>query len=346
MAEPAATTVTRGRGVLWFSALRGTLGRPPVWLAVWSIEAALALAPALLLQQWLSGALEHRYEAGSQFGNLDTFFRFDHRRADGELDTTNGTLGAVLAVFAVLAGVFCAGGWLQVFLERTRGHSLQRFFLGGARYFWRFLRLALLTVLALAAVTWLVHGTPWDTLVLRGLAGVPKGDLERLESLDSESTAFLLRGAQHATYAVLVALLFVWGDYSRARLALHDTASAIWSGACTAFTMLRHPVKTLRPMIGLLVVETALVLAGGYVARSVEGEVGRSASLAGVALLLAIGQIVLLWRVVLRGSRYHAAVQVSREVVRPIARPDPWQASVGPEGPRYPIGGDEYGMSL
>jgi len=51
--------------------------------------------------------------------------------------------------------------------------------------------------------------------------------------------------------------------------------------------------------------------------------------------------------VIVRGSRYHAAVQVSREVVRPIARPDPWKESVGgPGGPRYPIGGDEYSVSM
>ena len=53
-------------------------------------------------------------------------------------------------------------------------------------------------------------------------------------------------------------------------------------------------------------------------------------------------------------ARYHAAVQVSRDVVTPIARPDPWKSSVGgPGGPRYPIetgepgdAADEYAVSL
>jgi hypothetical protein len=55
----------------------------------------------------------------------------------------------------------------------------------------------------------------------------------------------------------------------------------------------------------------------------------------------------LVWRVILRGARYHAAVQVSREIVRPIARPDPWKKTIGgPGGPRYPIGGDEYAVSM
>ena len=45
--------------------------------------------------------------------------------------------------------------------------------------------------------------------------------------------------------------------------------------------------------------------------------------------------------------RYHAALQVSVRVVQPLPRPDPWKHSIGgPGGPQYPIGGDEYGVSL
>ena len=41
------------------------------------------------------------------------------------------------------------------------------------------------------------------------------------------------------------------------------------------------------------------------------------------------------------------AAVVSREVVRPISRPDPWKRTLGgPGGPRYPIGGDEYSVSM
>src|SRR5262249_19304008 len=134
--------------------LRSALGRPPVWLVVWCVEALLALAPAMLLHGWMKGAISHRYEPGSLFGNLDTYFRFDHLRESETLDGAMGMLGGVLAILAVLFGAFAAGGWLQVFLERTHGHSLQRFFLGGARYFWRFFRLALGTVLALSLWTW------------------------------------------------------------------------------------------------------------------------------------------------------------------------------------------------
>lgn len=343
MAE-AADTSTRP---VWIEALRAALGRPPIWLVVWALEASLAIAPALLLHAWISDAILHRYEPGSLFQDLGEPFRFDHRFQSAMLDDTTGRLGSVLVFLAVLVGIFSAGGWLQVFLEPTRGHSLQRFFLGGARYFWRFFRLAIVTLLILSLLTWLVQGWAWNTILLEWILGVPADDARRLETLTSERTVFLVRGAQEAVYALGFVLVLAWGDYSRTRLALHDTSSAVWAGLCTAFSMLRHPVKTLRPMLGLLLVEGALVLAAGLLARSIEGDIATGARLGGVAALLGIGQLVLLWRIVLRGSRYHAAIQVSREVVLPIARPDPWRGSLGPPGgPRYPLGGDEFGMSL
>ena len=332
---------------VWFEALRSALGRPPIWLVAWALEAALAIAPALLLQAWLADAISHRYEPGSLFRDLGDPFRTDHRTSSELLDGATGRLGSVLVLLAVLVGIFSAGGWLQVFLEPTRGHSLQRFFLGGARYFWRFFRLTIVTLLLLSLLTWVVRGPAWDTVGLGWILGVPAGDARRLETLSSERTAFLVRAVQELIHAVGFVLVLAWGDYSRTRLALHDTSSAIWAGLCTAFSMLRHPVKTLRPMLVLLLVESALLFAAGLFARSIEGDLGVGAGLGGVAALLGIGQLVLLWRVVLRGSRYHAAIQVSREVVLPIARPDPWRASLGPPGgPRYPIGGDEFGMSL
>jgi hypothetical protein len=327
--------------------LRSAFGRPPIWLVAWALGSLLALAPALLMQGWMQSTLAHRYEPGALFGNLDTTFRFDHRAETELLDASTGSLGAALVVLAILIGIFTSGGWLQVFLEPTRGHSLRRFFLGGARYFWRFFRLAFLTVLVLSVWTWIVQGPAWDKLILETMLGIPAGDFRRLETLPSGRTAFLVRGCRESVYAVGFALVLAWGDFARARLALHDTSSALWSGLCTAFTIVRHPVKTLWPMTGLLVVEAAIVVVAGAFARLVEARIGQGSGLGSVALLLGIGQLVLIWRVVIRGARYHAAVQVSRAVVLPIARPDPWKATVGPPGgPRYPLGGDEFGMSL
>jgi hypothetical protein len=341
LATPAA------RSIVFVDALRVTLGRTPVWFVAWLFELLPALAPALAWQAWMREASAHHYAPHSLFGEMSTVFRFDHRRAMSLLNDTNARTEAGLAVLAMLAGCFAAGGWLQVFLERTEGHSLRRFFWGGARYFWRFSRVLVLTILSLALLDYVVFGAPWNVAVLHWMFHVPATDYDRLETLTSEQTVFAIRFAQNALYAILFALVLVWGDYTRTRLALHDTMSAVWAGLCTWFTLLRHPLKTIGPMLWLGAIELAIVTIAGTFARRIEGDLGENTSLLGPILLLVIGQLALIWRVILRGARYHAAVQASREVVRPISRPDPWKASFGPpEGPRYPLGGDEYGMSL
>jgi hypothetical protein len=347
--EPSElTTAPRALArIVFVEALRATLGRVPIWCIAWAIDVVPALLPALAWGVWMSDATAHRYSPGSLFADLGTVFRFDQRRALALLDDANARTGALLAAIAMLAGCFTAGGWLQVFLERTHGQSVRRFFMGGARYFWRFVRVLAVTLASLALIDFLVYGAPWNALVLRGVLHVPSTDYEKLETLTSESTVFALRFAQNALYFALVSLVLVWGDYTRTRLALLDTTSAIWAGLCTWFTLLRHPIRTLAPIAALAAIEVAIAAAAGVFARKIEGDFAQHPDLLGVALLFTVGQLALLWRVVLRGARYHAAAHVSRDVVRPIARPDPWRASFGPpSGPRYPLGGDEFGMSL
>lgn len=343
MADAAAAAASRRPVAV--EALRITLGRPPVWLLVWALELVLALFPALLFARWFQDATAHRYAPQSLFADLGADFRFDHRQGMSALDASIGSAGALLVLVAMLGGAFFAGGWLQVFLERTHGHSLQRFFFGGARYFWRFVRVLALTVLSLALLSWLLFGMPWNRLVLGWGFDVPEHAWTSLETLSSERTARSLQTAQQVLFALGYTLVLVWGDYVRTRIALHDTSSAVWAGLCGWFTLLRHPLRTLRPYALLFALELAIVLAVGWFARVVEAGIHAEPDPIDVLILFGAAQLVLLWRVVLRGARYHACVQVSREVVRPIARPDPWKASAGgPGGPRYPIGGEEYGI--
>jgi hypothetical protein len=333
--------------VVSLEALRAALGRPSIWLTILLVEILLAIGPALAWFAWMSDATAHRYAPGSLLSNLGANFRFDHREDIAALGSATGQMGAVLALAAMLTGCFFAGGWLQAFLERTHGESVRRFFYGGARWFWRFVRLLLLTLCLLAVCGWLVYGTPWNHLVLHLFFDVPASDYARLETLDSEQTVVTLRFVQSALHALLVALVLFWGDYTRTRLALHDTYSAVWAGLVTAWTLVRYPIRTLRPHVVLFALELFLVTGLGFFARSVEGDIVRGANPWATAVLCATVIAALVWRVILRGARYHAAVQVSREIVRPIARPDPWKKTLGgPGGPRYPIGGDEYAVSM
>jgi hypothetical protein len=325
-------------------ALRITLGRAPLWLLTAAFTVLLALVAAA---PWLAGMrqlLGQRYAPGALIRGLDEVFRFDTRLSRGALEASTSSSGAALALVAMLAGAFTAGGWLQVFLERTEGHSLRRFFYGGSRYYFRFLRVLLLTLLSLHLAGWLLYGKPWDVLVHGLLYGAPDGELE---VLSSESTVRQIGWVQDGLYLALFALILVWGTYTRTRLALHDTSSAVWAGLCSWAMLVVHPVRTLRPMLVLLALESAVLLGVGWLTQRVQAALGPPGYWTPVLALFGLTLLAILWRSIVRGASYHAALSVSARIVRPLARPDPWAESFGgPGGPRYPLGGDEYGVSL
>jgi hypothetical protein len=332
-------------GVVSLRALNAALARAPLWLTASFFTTMLALVVSVPWFGFFQGAMDHRYEPGSLIEALDETFRFDHRREQEVLEEGTRSAIGVAAVLAMLAGVFSAGGWLQVFLEKSEGQSLRRFFFGGSRYFFRFLRLLLLTLFLLHAVGFLVYGLPWELVVDRLLLGIPEGDLERLESALQAHRVVL---AQDGLYLALVALVLAWGDYTRTRLALHDTSSALWAGLCSGVTILAHPVRTLRPLIVLLLVEASVLAIAAWLARRIQDGLGAQSSAWPLFALIALGQAVLCWRTIVRGARYSAALQVSHQLVRPLARPNPWKKTIGgPGGPRYPVDdGEDFGVSL
>lgn len=358
--KPAIEEKDRERvpeGPIFTRALSAAIGRTPIWFFIWAITALASLCVSYSHFGWFRGALQHRYAPGSMTytlgalpqGRLDPGFRLDHGSDLALLSEATAQLGAVLAFLMILFGVFSAGGWLQIILERTQGHSMRRFFFGGSRYFWRFFRLAILSLVVLSCCGWVVYEWPWKHFVLDGWLGLPEFDLDQLETLESEWTVWLLRGGQDLFFALLFGLTLTWGDYARTRLALHDTGSAVGAGLRTFFTLLRHPIKTLRPMVLLLALEAVVLYGASWFAGWIEGGLRDDASYWRLLSLLLIGMVVMMWRVVTRGARYHAAVAVSADVVRPLSRPDPWKQSIGgPGGPRYPLEdeGDEYGVAL
>jgi hypothetical protein len=341
--------------LLFLRSIRKVAERPPLWLITWSMIALTALPVGVVWNTWFRDAVAHRYqpdvasEAGDRFAwddiaySLTASFTNDHAEGLSNLNKATANLGAVLAFTALLLGVFAAGGWLQVILERTHGHALRRFFLGGARYFWRFLRLLLLSAVLLALWKKLIYGDVWDKYVLGGLFGVPESDWGSLENLDSEWGMRRLEWLRDGCHAAGFALVLAWGTFARTRMALLDGSSVLKAGFLTGFAILFHPIKTLRPLMSIFLVELVLVtLLLGWVTRSLEGVLEASPSQGVVVAMLVVGLVGLMVREILRGARYHASVKVSQEIVRrPAQQPDPWRAVGGPGGPQYPVGEGE-----
>jgi hypothetical protein len=329
---------------IFLHSLRVTIGRTPVWMVAALLLASLALAQALPWHAHYQAQIGGSYEKGSLIADLDESFRFDHRAERAALEDSMRGLGAVAALAAILVGAFTAGGWLQVFLEHTQGESVRRFFYGGARFFFRFVRVALLALVLLQLLGWLLYGRPWEWLVHEKLYGLSEGDLQELES---ELVARRIGFAQDGLFALGFSLVLVWGDYTRTRLAAHGTRSAVWAGLCTLTLLVAHPVRSLRPLVLLWCAEAGVLWIAWVLTERVDATLGSSSSLWPIVGLLAIGLGVHVWRTIVRGARYSACVLVTRDHVRPLARPDPWKSAIGgPGGPRYPIDGDEYGVAL
>lgn len=332
-----------GARLVFLRALLVALGRPPIWIIAASLTALLALVSAAPWFVWFDAALANRYAPGSLIRELSETFRFDQQLESGPATVVARGTGAGLAFLSMLVGAFAAGGWLQVFLEHTHGHSVQRFFFGGTRFFFRFVRVIPLTLLWLHLAGWLMYETPWNW-AMSLLYGTTDGNLEVLAS---ELVARRVVWVQDGLYAACFGLVLAWGTFTRARLALQDTNSAVWAGVCTWWTLLRHPIKTLRPLLALFFVESLLLLLVALLAGVLQGGLGAEGDWMPVLFLFLLTLLALCARSLVRGAHYHAALQVSGRIVPPLPRPDPWKHSIGgPGGPQYPIGGDEYGVSL
>jgi len=329
-------------------ALRVAFGRPAVWLTTWLCMGLVVLCLTLPWLGWFTRVLGD-YAPRSQFFGLSTIFRFDEGAEMGQLRNATSRAAAGVSFIALFIGVFAAGGWLQVILERTHGQSLRRFFLGGARYFWRFFRLLLLSLVLLHILGWVLYEWPWETIVLKGIMGVPESDYSKLETLSSEQTVANLGFLRDGLYAIGFSLILIWGIYTRTRIALNDTSSVIVSGLAAMWTIVRHPLMTLRPMILLRLLEGSVLVGLGLFTGIFQEGLEHEPSLTTVLILLGIGQLALMIREGLRGANYCAAVRVSQDLVVPD-REDQWEGSIGgPGGPRYPIGDDEndqYGVSM
>jgi hypothetical protein len=328
-------------------AMQQAISRSRVWMAATLALSLLALAPSLPWLNFYHQTLDHRYEPGTHLRWLGETFVQDTARARVALEETTSRTGAVLALLVMLLGAFSAGGWLQVFLDRTESHSVRRFLHGGGRYFLRFARLWMLTLLALHVIGWLVYGAPFETMCLDWLLGAEGGELERLTS---ERAALAAVWLQDGAFALAFIGLMIWGDFARTRMAVLDSHSAVVAGWQALCGLVRHPLRHGWVWSQISLMEIVGVLAFTWLSRWVESRVAAGGGMVPLLVLSLLGVACIAWRTIARGARYAAAVYVTRELLGrgPEAERDSLQNTIGgPGGPRYPIGGDdEYSVSV
>lgn len=307
--------------------LRWSIGAAHWWGLAAIIQLCLALPMALAVHGWMSGAIANRYEPGELFTNLSTVFRFDQRAEWAQLSSHNAGMGAALAFAAMLAGMFMAGGWASMaFSDEYRARTALH---GGVRFFGRYFRVWLWTLVVLALWSWIMFGAPWRSGVLGLGAGLPEGDWDRMETFTSEWSAVGLRMAQGGIYVLGIAVILAVGDYARLRVAWRDACFVSQEYWGAWWLVISRPWRMLYPLIGVGLLEAALVFVVGMGARWIEGQVGTNqAGMGGVAALMALSVILVNVRCWCRGARYALAARVVEREVAPLPKPFAWARRV------------------
>ncbi|MHC4261083.1 MAG: hypothetical protein ACYSWX_01050 [Planctomycetota bacterium] len=330
---------------IFLVALKRAAIRPAAWFTGAAGVAAMAALTALPTAEFFQSVVPGAYDVDQQVHSLDAAFRHDQRAGLGALWDSIGSAGGWLAMLAFLFGVYTAGGWLGTLLDGTRSSSVRRYFHGGVRYFWRFLRLAIFFLILLDVAGRVLLGDIWKDVVLEGWAGWPGGDSE---FATSELTVRRLTWLQHGLHAAVFALLFVWATYARVRIVLQNQSSVVIASIRTFWLLLRHPIQTLRPLALLFTVDFAVLIGLGLVVGLwLQPSLEEHPSVWRVNALWVISLFVLLVRELFDGARYAAALAVSERLIRPL-RSDPWKDRVGaPGGPQYPVSDDdEFSISM
>lgn len=325
-------------------ALLVALRTPLAWLPFALLPLALAAAPALAWMRWFERTTEHRATDAQLLPALDETFRFDHRDAIGDLAASTGTSGAWLALVALLAGCACAAAALALLVEPRGPRACARALAGVAANGFCFVRLALLEIALLALAGWLLYGMPWRVLVLEILCGLPGGDPQ---AFASEASAVHAGWWADGLSALCFAATSLWAIHVRTRVALGDSRSVFVSGARAAAFLLRHPLRAVVPAAVLASAQLVALLGIGAFANARNHHFALEGAGAQIAVLAACSLVALLVAAIGRVAQYALAVELVRELVPRLAAPRDLPIGVGaPGGPQYPIGGDEFGVSV
>ena len=254
------------------------------WL-LWAWYGLLALVPAFPVWRWWNQVLGSSPEGAAVLKRFDLGVFLDLTRSEGV-----GGLGLMSSAAAAAAGLalvssaFAFGGILEVLgSEDDQRPFMHRFFRGGGRFFWRYLRLAIMAAVGVALATGLVSAIL--TAVLKPLS-------------ESEwEPGFYLAGAITVAVVLLTAAVFLLAlDYARIRVARDDSRRMLRAYAAGIGFVLRRAVSVYGIAFAFLVIEAAFVVAH----LAYETNAPAAGTWGAIAALVLVQQVVVLSRVFVR----------------------------------------------
>jgi hypothetical protein len=214
---------------------------------------------------------------------------------------------AVLPLFGVmlLVNAFTAGGVLEVLIAGRPGTVFERFAAGGARFFWRFLRVGVLAGVVLAVAA---------GLILVATAAATRTAWE--SEWEPAPLVGWLAGLALAGLAVVVVLLAL--DLARVRVVRDDRRRVIRAWFGSLWLVLRHPVAT----VGMWRAGAALFAAVLALYLGLR-QVLPAATWGGIAAMLLLQQVVMLARTGLRVALFAGEVELVPRLLPVVPEPVP-----------------------
>jgi hypothetical protein len=251
----------------WLSGIRRVVSAPSLVVGVWALTTLVSLPLTLTIRHDIENNLGQSLAAGAAAQGMNYEWMQDFGRQSAGLDTTlrpdvvgfsavldnlsayvdnirRPSAVAAAAGAYVLLWLFLAGGVIARYAGgAARVHG---FFSACSAYFFRFVRLGLLTAIVYALLFGALQ--PWlFTSVYPRL----------VHNVNVEPTAFVIRGGLYAVFVLVLAAANLVFDYAKIRAVVEDRRSMLVAVAASWRFIVRHPAGA----VGVYLLDAALFLA-------------------------------------------------------------------------------------
>ena len=271
--------------------------RPRLALTLWVWNLVIAAVVAFPVWRWWSDAFGNAPATDSLLNRLDFAVLTD-------LTQYNRTSVWSVAWSSVTAGIFVAlltnsllvGGILEILLTSDSRSFMHRFFRGAGHFYWRFLKMLLMSVVA-------------GLIALAAVGAVLALILRPLSASAWEPGWVLAAILQFAVLGVVMLWFYLALDYARIRVALDDSRRTLraWAGALGFVCRRVFGTYAITILIALLL----LVVAGLYVGYCAAIPENTRTT---ILLMLVVQQVFMIVRSGLRVAHLGAEVDYYRQV--------------------------------
>jgi len=252
----------------WWRGVRRVVSAPSLVVGVWALTTLVSLPLTLALRADIEASLgqslaadpaargmnyEWMQEFARQSTGLATTLRPDVVGFSAVLDNLSSIVDNVPRPAAVAAAsgvyvllwLFLAGGIISRYAG-DEAAPMRGFFSACRRYFFRFVRLGILTALVYGLLFGALHPLLFTRVYPRLVGGV-----------GVERTAFMIRGGLYLVFVLLLAAANIVFDYAKIRAVVEDRRSMLVALAASWRFIVRHPAGA----VGVYLLDAALFLA-------------------------------------------------------------------------------------